>query len=108
MRRRWELPRPKGRLPAIDLTLREFPDKRREGFIFALDGGLWLHRHTLHGRKMAHLVSSDREKLLAWGRRNGMNPRWLQDKPLHDPRTGELTQAWHWDLIGDRIPPPTP
>lgn len=84
----------------------EFRDRRREGVIHALDGGLWLHRHTLRGQKMAHLVSADKEKLLAWGRANGMSPQWLQDKPLKDPRTGVRVPAWHWDLLGDRIPRP--
>jgi hypothetical protein len=84
---------------------REFV-RRREGMEYALDGGLWLHRFRLYGRPMAHLVSSDREALLAWGDREGLDPGWLQYKPLNHPRTGERVPAWHWDLIGDRIPPP--
>lgn len=90
----------------MDPEWREFPNRRREGMIYALDGGLWLHRHTLRGQKMAHLVSSDKQKLLAWGRAHGMSPQWLQDKPLKDPRTGVRLPAWHWDLIGERIPAP--
>ena len=54
---------------------------------------------------MAHLVSSDREKLVAWGRTVGLDPRWLQYKPLRDPRTGRRVPAWHWDLWGDLLPP---
>lgn len=81
--------------------------RRRDGMIHALSGGLWLHRHTLRGEKMAHLVSSDRELLLAWGRTHGMHAGWLQYKPLKDPRTGQRVEAWHWDLLGGRVPPRT-
>ena len=76
----------------------------RDGVVHALEGGLWLHRFTLGGRAMAHLVSADREALLAWGRAAGLDGRWIQYKPLRDPRTGERVPAWHWDLSGDRIP----
>jgi hypothetical protein len=84
---------------------REFPDRRRDGMIHALSGGLWLHRHTLHDTPMAHLVSSDRQKLLEYGARHGLEPRWLQYKPLKDPRTGVRVEAWHWDLLGSKLPP---
>ncbi len=67
---------------------------------YALDGGLWLHRFVLRGERMAHLVSSDRELLLRAGRRLGLDPAWLQHKPLKHPRHGALVQAWHWDLRG--------
>lgn len=84
---------------------REFA-QRRDGMIHALSGGLWMHRwHLSDGRPMAHLVSSDKEALLAWGAANGMQAHWIQDKPLKDPRTGQRVPAWHWDLLGDRIPP---
>ena len=43
---------------------REFAS-RREGMIYAMDGGLWLHRHVWKGKPMAHLVSTDRKKLAA-------------------------------------------
>jgi hypothetical protein len=43
---------------------REFAT-RRAGMIHAMDGGLWLHRHVWKGRPMAHLVSTDRMRLLA-------------------------------------------
>lgn len=79
--------------------------RRRDGLIHALDGGLWLHRFTFNGRPMAHLVSSDREALLAWGRRAGLELRWLQHKPLRDPRSGVRVVAWHWDLWGEFLPP---
>ncbi len=82
---------------------REFA-KRREGMIFALDGGLWLHRHVFYGEPMAHLVSSDKDKLLAYGRAHGLEARWLQFHPLKDPRTGVRVDAWHWDLIGPKLP----
>lgn len=89
------------------MTWREFP-RRKDGLIYALQGGLWLHRHTLNGVPMAHLVSSDRDALLAWGKAHGLDPRWLQHKPLKDPRTGERVEAWHWDLVGERLPPRAP
>jgi hypothetical protein len=70
---------------------------------FALDGGVWLHHHRYKGEPMAHVVSSDRDRLLAVGARLGLRPEWLQYKPLKDPRTGERVPAWHWDLRGDRL-----
>ncbi len=66
----------------------------------ALDGGLWLHPFVLRGEPMAHLVSSDRQALLSVGRRLGLDPAWLQHKPLKHPRTGTRVDAWHWDLRG--------
>lgn len=87
------------------MTWREFR-LLRNGVAHALDGGLWLHRFTLHGRPMAHLVSSDRDALLVWGEAAGLDGRWIQYKPLRDPRTGKRVPAWHWDLAGERIPPP--
>ena len=83
---------------------REFA-KRREGMIFAMDGGLWLHRHLYKGVPMAHLVSTDRELLLDYGRAVGLPPERLQYKPLRDPRTAERRPAWHWDLVGRFLPP---
>jgi hypothetical protein len=83
---------------------REFVS-RREGMIFAMDGGLWLHRHVWRGRPMAHLVSTDRDKLLAYGARVGLAASRLQHKPLKDPRTGKVREAWHWDLGGPFLPP---
>lgn len=70
-----------------------------------MEGGLWLHRHVWNGERMAHLVSTDRQKLLAYGRAAGIPERRLQYKPLKDPRTGELREAWHWDLGGPFLPP---
>ena len=86
------------------MTWREFP-RRRDGMMHALDGGLWLHRFSLNGIRMAHLVSSDREALLEWGRAMGLDGRWIQYKPLRDPRTGARVPAWHWDLRGSFLPP---
>lgn len=82
---------------------REFTS-RREGMEFAMDGGLWLHRHVWKGTPMAHLVSTDREALLAYGRKVGLPANRLQWKPLKDPRTGERRPAWHWDLVGPWLP----
>jgi len=82
---------------------REF-ERRRDGMVWAMDGGLWLHRHVWQGRPMAHLVSTDRRKLLEDGRRVGLPDERLQYKPLKDPRTGERREAWHWDLGGPFLP----
>ncbi len=81
------------------MSILEFT-RRREGMLYALDGGLWFHRHTYHGEPMAHLVSADKGALLDVGRRMGLRPEWLQYKPLKDPRTGVRVDAWHWDLRG--------
>jgi hypothetical protein len=54
---------------------------------------------------MAHLVSTDREKLIAYGRSVGLSDSRLQFKPLRDPRTGVRRDAWHWDLGGPFLPP---
>ena len=70
---------------------------------FALDGGVWLHRHTLRGEPMAHLVSADKARLLALGPALGLHPAWLQYKPLKDPRTGIRVPAWHWDVRGSHL-----
>lgn len=77
---------------------------RREGMIHAMDGGLWLHRHIWKGRPMAHLVSTNRERLLAYGALVGLPETRLQFKPLRDPRSGEQRNAWHWDLGGPYLP----
>lgn len=73
--------------------------------IFAMDGGLWLHRHAWKGRPMAHLVSTNRKRLLQFGSSVGLPAARLQHKPLKDPRTGMRQEAWHWDLVGDLLPP---
>jgi hypothetical protein len=83
---------------------REFVS-RRGGMIFAMDGGLWLHRHVWKGRPMAHLVSTNRLRLLAYGHSVGLPEARLQYKPLKDPRTGDRRDAWHWDLVGELLPP---
>lgn len=85
---------------------REFAS-RREGMIYAMDGGLWLHRHLWKGRPMAHLVSTNRERLLAYGESIGLSPDRLQFKALKDPRSSVRRPAWHWDLIGQFLPPRT-
>jgi len=71
----------------------------------AMSGGLWLHRHVWMGVPMAHLVSSDRELLVACGRTMGLNPERLQYKPLRDPGDRIRRDAWHWDLVGPWLPP---
>lgn len=95
-----------GRVPAQAPRYREFKG-RRDGMIYAMDGGLWLHRHVWKGRLMAHLVSTDKAKLLAYGKHIGIAEERLQYKPLKDPRTGVRREAWHWDLGGPYLPPPT-
>jgi len=88
----------------VPVPWREFA-RRRDGMIHAMDGGLWLHRHTWRGTPMAHLVSADRAALLAYGASVGLPAARLQYKPLKDPRTGERRPAWHWDLVGRFVPP---
>lgn len=79
--------------------------KRRDGMIHAMDGGLWLHRHVWLGRNLVHLVSTDRERLLEYGRALGLPASRIQFKPLKDPRTAVRRDAWHWDLGGPVLPP---
>jgi len=88
------------RAPYLEFT------SRRAGMIHAMDGGLWLHRHVWKGRPMAHLVSTDKSRLLAYGAAAGLPASRLQHKPLKDPRTGVRVEAWHWDLGGPFLPPP--
>ena len=57
---------------------------------------------------MAHLVSTDRERLLTYGREVGLPAERLQFKPLKDPRTGLRRDEWHWDLVGRFLPPLDP
>ena len=76
---------------------------RREGMEHALDGGLWFHRHVYNGELMAHMVSSDKQLLLWVGRLLGMQPQWLQYKPLKHPRSSRRVPAWHWDLRGQYL-----
>jgi hypothetical protein len=87
-------------------AFREFA-KRRDGMIYAMDGGLWLHRHLWKGRRLAHLVSTDKALLLAYGEAVGIPASRLQYKPLKDPRTDARRDAWHWDLGGPLLPPPS-
>lgn len=75
----------------------------RDGVAYALQGGLWLHPFVLRGERWAHLVSADREALLAAGARLRMRPEWLQFRPLKHPMTGVREAAWHWDLRGPRL-----
>ena len=80
-------------------------ERRRDGMIHAMSGGLWLHRHVWKGRPMAHLVSTDRFTLVRWGISVGLNPHRLQFKPLRDPRDDVRRGAWQWDLVGPWLPP---
>jgi hypothetical protein len=93
-------------MDTAEVIYREF-SSRREGMIFAMEGGLWLHRHIWRGTPMAHLVSTDRALLLEYGRRVVLPAERLQFKALKDPRTGIRRDAWHWDLIGRFLPRPT-
>jgi hypothetical protein len=85
---------------------REFAN-RRDGMMYAMDGGLWLHRHLWQGRRLAHLVSTDKLLLLEYGAALGIPASRLQYKPLKDPRTGIRRDAWHWDLGGPLLPSPS-
>ncbi len=82
--------------------IREF-ERRREGMIHAMDGGLWLHRHVWQGEPLAHLISTDRAKLVRYGQQLGLSEGRLQYRPLKDPRTGTRRDAWHWDLAGQLL-----
>ncbi len=54
---------------------------------------------------MAHVVSTDKNMLLAYGAEIGIPESRLQFKPLKDPRTGIRRDAWHWDIGGPLLPP---
>jgi hypothetical protein len=54
---------------------------------------------------MAHLVSTDRERLIAVAVAMHFPVDRLQFKPLKDPRTGVRRNAWHFDLGGPFLPP---
>jgi hypothetical protein len=71
----------------------------------AMVGGIWLHRHVWMGRAMAHLVSTDRARLVAIAIEIRFPVERLQFKPLKDPRSGERRDAWHFDLGGPFLPP---
>jgi hypothetical protein len=73
--------------------------------IHAMSGGLWLHRHVWKGRRMAHLVSVDRARLIQVALEIQFPVERLQFKPLKDPRTGIRRDAWHFDLGGPFLPP---
>jgi hypothetical protein len=75
--------------------------------IYAMDGGLWLHRHLWKGRRLAHLVSTNKDLLLEYGAAVGIPAERLQYRPLKDPRTGVRRDAWHWDLGGPVLPGPS-
>ncbi|MDQ2667652.1 MAG: hypothetical protein M3Z05_16780 [Gemmatimonadota bacterium] len=53
------------------------------------------------------MVSTDKDRLLAYGSRIGISESRLQFKPLKDPRTGIRRDAWHWDIGGPLLPPPS-
>lgn len=93
--------------PDFSIEWFEF-ERRRDGMIHAMEGGLWLHRHVWKGHPMAHLVSTNRERLLAYGAAVGLPEARLQYKPLKDPRTTVRVDAWHWDLVGRFLPPRPP
>lgn len=54
---------------------------------------------------MAHLVSVDKERLVAAAVEIRFPVDRLQFKPLKDPRTGLRRDAWHFDLGGPFLPP---
>ncbi len=86
----------------LSIEWREF-ERRREGMVHAMNGGLWLHRFVLWEEDMAHLVSSNRDLLVEAGRLLGMSERWLQYKPLKHPVRDRRMDAWHWDLRGSYL-----
>ncbi len=94
---------PEPRWPEVP-SWREF-ERRLEGMLHAMDGGIWLHRHRWRGRVMAHLVSTDRARLIAVAVDIRFPVERMQFKPLKDPRTGIRRDAWHFDLGGPFLPP---
>jgi hypothetical protein len=97
---------PNERADAEPIEWREFAS-RLDGIRHAMLGGLWLHRHRWKGEQLAHLISTDRERLLRYGVAIGLPAERLQYKPLKDPDTGRRRDAWHWDLGGPLLPRPT-
>ena len=63
---------------------------------------------SLARSRLAHLVSTNRELCSSTDAPSAFLPHRLQFKPLKDPRTGVRRDAWHWDLGGPVLPPPTP
>src|SRR5437879_13786117 len=86
----------------VEGAYRQFT-RRREGMCFALAVGVWLHRHRMRGEPMVHLVSADRDRLLALGRDLGLRPEWLQYMPLKDSRTGQRVAECQWELWGENL-----
>lgn len=73
---------------------------------WARSGGIAVHRNfDLDGIKVGikvregvawHVLSSDREALVAWGKKYGQRESWLQG-----PRTRGLFEGiWHYDVFG--------
>jgi len=71
-------------------------ERRMDGMLHAMDGGLWLHRHMWMGRAMAHLVSTSHARLIAVAVDIRFPVERLQFKRLKDPRTGLRRDAWLW------------
>src|SRR5712692_3265736 len=86
----------------VEPPYREFT-RRREGMCFALDGGVWLHRHRLRGEPMVHLVSADRERLLALGRALPPRPVCPEYEPLKASGGGPRAGAWQGVLWGGAL-----
>jgi len=88
-------------------------DRRRDGFRHAANGGLWLAplvylEHARFGPGWyGKVVSSDPQRLLAWGASKGIPSRALEVKSLPDvdmPRAGRRRlPGYHIDLWGARL-----
>jgi hypothetical protein len=94
--------------------------------IYAMDGGLWLHRHLWKGRRMAHLVSTNKALLLAYGAAAGIsadvaggvprygvtlrsNTRKMPEACLAAPSRGNSTliQGDHSPFLRTKVSEPT-
>jgi nicotinate-nucleotide--dimethylbenzimidazole phosphoribosyltransferase len=82
-------------------TAARFP-KRRQGYLHALDGGIWddpfLH---VDGKPYRHIVSTDFDRLVAWAEARGISRSRIVRRDLRDFRNNrEPVAAWHIDLGG--------
>lgn len=82
-------------------TAARFP-KRRQGYLHALDGGIWDDPfHHADGQRYRHIVSTDLERLVAWAEARGISRSRIVRRDLRDFRNNrERVAAWHIDLGG--------
>lgn len=96
-----------------DLVPRRFA-RRADGFRHAVGGGLWLAPLVYMDQARygpgwyGKVVSTDRERLIAWARHKGIPTRALHSRSLPDVDSGPRRQrrrveAYHVDLWGARL-----